>query len=156
MTGRVYTIDSSSVIYLVRNHPRDIFGTLWANLEALAEDRRLFVHQLVIDELDVKDDDAAKWVKSLPKSCRIDLDSDQAAFITRLGNDYRHMWHRLQDYDYANSAAPFIVAIGVTRGFCVITEESPLKAWKIPDLCRRYNVTPVNRYGLMREEGWYF
>ncbi len=155
MSERIYCIDTSSILDLIKHHPTDIFETLWTNLDKLMADGRLVVHERVQNELQGKDDDAKAWVKTVPRSAIARLDADQGAFITRLGREYRHMAWRISQPEYEKKADVFLVGLAVSRGYVVVTEEAD-RQWHIPDLCKRYDVESINRWGLIRGEGWKF
>ena len=155
MSDRIYCIDTSSIIDFIKYHPIDIFETLWSNLSDLMLDGRLVVHERVQNELKGKDDGAQEWVKKVPKSAIARIDTEQGAFITRLGREHRHMAWKMAQPEYKTKADAFLVGLAVTRGYIVVTEENS-RDWHIPDLCNRYSVQSINRWDLMRGEGWKF
>lgn len=151
----IYCLDSSTIINLRQDFPEDIFEGLWAGLRHLVSSRRLVIHTMVRSEIDVKDDDCGHWIRTLQPDPLIDIDQAQGEFIKRMARDYQYLAHRLEKTEYANRADPFVLAACATQGLILVTDEGP-QEWKLPDLCRKYGVTCLDRFGLMRSERWRF
>ncbi len=157
MSDRTYCIDASSIISLMKQQPPEFFPGLWARIDDLIEDHRLLVHRQVYEEITAKGDERClEWKKQLPKHCIVEIDSEQGGFISRVGAEHRYLKDLYAQPVYATKADPFLIALGFTRGCHVVTEESKTKEWRIPDVCRRYGVECVDRWGLFRLEGWSF
>ncbi|MCK4820763.1 DUF4411 family protein, partial [bacterium] len=59
-----YCIDTSALIDLWRrNYPRDIFKSLWNEIEDLISYRRLVAPREVLKELEKQDDELLVWAK---------------------------------------------------------------------------------------------
>lgn len=156
MSDRTYCIDTSSVISLMKQQPPEFFPGLWTRVGELIEDHRLLVHRQVYEEITAKGDEKClQWKKQLPKHCIVEIDNTQGAFITRLGAEHRYLKHLYAQPEYETKADPFLIALGFTQGCCVVTAEGP-KEWKIPDICQRYGIECIDKWGLMRLEGWTF
>lgn len=158
MADAVYVLDTSVVIDLKINQPRDIFEGVWGNLDQYVQTGRILVHRMMVHELAHKgkeDDDAGIWIQSIPDDLIIEIDDAQGAFINQMGDDYKYLADRLTKVEYSNSADPFLVALARLRHCTVVTNENAA-AWKIPDLCRRYKIEAVNAFTMMRHESWKF
>jgi len=140
---------------MVRNQPQDLFPGLWVNLRGLVDNKALFVHRMVRDELTAKDDAAAAWVKAITLDLLIELDNQQAAFINQMSNDHTHLRYLYQQPDYAKKADPYLIATSKLRGYCVVTDEGP-RDWHIPNICDRYQVPSLKLFDFMRKMNWRF
>ncbi len=157
MSDRTYCIDASSIIHLMRDQPPEFFLGLWTRIDGLIDEHRLLVHRQVAEELLSRGNDSClEWRKRLPKYCIIEIDNEQGAFVSRMGAEFRYLKDLYAKPEYASKADPFLIALAHTRGCHVVTEESKSKEWRIPDVCRRYGVECVDRWDLMRLEGWTF
>ena len=56
----------------------------------------------------------------------------------------------------AHMLTPFIVALAISEGCSVITQESQTKADKIPDICRKYDIKSFSLIGFFTEQKWKF
>jgi hypothetical protein len=157
LSDRTYCIDTSTVIHLMRDQPPEFFPGLWARIDGLIEERRFLVHRQVYEEIVAKGDGRSlEWKKKLPRHCIVEIDNAQGAFITRMGAEHRYLKDLYEQPAYQNKADPFLIALGYTRGCHVVTEESKTKEWRIPDVCQQYGIECVDRWGMMRLEGWTF
>jgi hypothetical protein len=150
-----YCIDSSCFIDMSIHQPLDIFEGLWKNLLDMVDAGELLIHRLVREEVMRKDDSAAEWMKKVQLESLVDVDEDQSAFITQMATDYKYMAHLFQQREYRLKADPFLVALGAIVGCPVVTNEGK-QEWRIPDLCNRYAVVPMNHIDFIREMGWKF
>ena len=150
-----YCMDTSCFIDMALYQPRDVFPGLWTNLRAMVDDGSVLIHRMVREEVLVKDDDAAGWMKEIPLDLLIEIDGAQAAFVGRMGADWQHLRYLYQQPAYEKKADPFLIATGAVRGCCVVTNEGR-REWKIPDICARYQVKSMNHLQFVREMRWTF
>lgn len=165
MSSDVYCVDASSIIELAHNYPEDVFPGVWAKMDELLQSGRLVVHERVRSELLAKTtikskkpetiDQAGLWASALPKEVIVPIDQAQGEFINRMTNDHKHLRWLVTQPSYRDAADPFLVGLGATQSLTVITEESR-RQWHLADLCRRYDVPILDRFGFMRAESWIF
>lgn len=62
MTAK-YVLDSSVLITLLRNQPRDIYPTVWDRLYAVLRSGEAVVPREAVEELSRGTDDLAGWVR---------------------------------------------------------------------------------------------
>ena len=72
-----YCIDTCALIDLWRRvYPRDIFRTLWKNIEKFISDGRLIAPREVFKELEKQDDELLEWTRKHKKMFK-NLDNEQ-------------------------------------------------------------------------------
>lgn len=156
--GHSYCIDTSALIDLADLYPRDVFPSLWKNLEALTNEGRLVAPRQVMSELEayhgVKDEPRA-WARRRRKMFK-DLDEEQQREVLQiLAKHPRLVDHRKVTAD----ADPFVVALAMSEGCTVITSEKPSSGTgrpKIPDVCEAERVAWVSLKDFFRERKWAF
>ncbi len=134
-----YLMDASSAIRFCKEHPADIYISVHLRMAALRSEERMLMHKLVLRELEQRDDFARNWTKSFPTDQTIDIDNDQGVFIRTLSRDYPQYAATFSQWEYKDSADPFLIACGKVRGLTVITEEGS-KLAGIPFFCDKYSV----------------
>lgn len=150
-----YCIDTSCFVNMVKNQPIDLFPGLWGNLQSMVEQRTLLIHRMVREEVLVKDDEAAAWIKQIPLDLLVEIDGDQTAFITRMSSEWKHLAHLYQQPAYEKKADPFLIAMAAVYGYYVVTDEGP-KEWHIPDICSRYDISVLKLLPFIRKMNWSF
>lgn len=153
----MYCCDTSSLIHAWRRaYPPKNFGSFWAKLDELIEDRRLVSSIEVLNELEKKDDDVSKWAKDRRKAF-LEIDEDvQDAMVWVMGK-----YPRLVDTVKGKSGAdPFVIALALSHSphLVVIHQEAggSLNSPKIPYVCDMEKVQHVSLLGLIEQEEWSF
>ena len=148
-------VDTSAFIDLNRRFPRDIFETIWTNIEAMSQGGDLIAPEEVFNELQVKDDVIFKWAKDNRRSF-LKLDSSQSEVV-------KDVLMRFPGFVDANRAIPiadpFVIALAITTTTCVVTEErfaKPNAKPRIPDACQHYKIQHYNLFDFFRAQGWKF
>ncbi|MBZ5633724.1 MAG: DUF4411 family protein [Acidobacteriia bacterium] len=151
-----YCIDTSAILDgWVRYYPRDVFPTLWDNLENMIAGGRLVAPDEVLKELSKNDDDLHSWAR-LQDGLFCPLEADiQIATAEILG-----AFPKLVNNERNRSIAdPFVIAVAKVRGLSVVTGEkrkgNPARP-KIPDVCDAYGIKSLTLLELMKSEGWKF
>lgn len=154
----LFCIDTSALIHAWnRDYPPDVFGTVWSNLEALADAGSLVSLEEVLLELERGGDDIYDWAKS-QESMFIKPDSSVQAKVRQIINTYRAF---LPDHSRDGIwADPYVVALAIEENATVVTGEKPVgldaKVPKIPNICSDFGITYVDMLGLIRICGWQF
>jgi hypothetical protein len=151
-----YSVDTSSIIRLHRELPRDVFPTVWDHLEALIGSGRAFIPRDCHEELKKMDDGLVAWASALdgfvvqPDVAEIKV----ATAITVAHPD----WVQEQQ----NAGDPWVIANAVVRDRVVLTEETMKghgtidRNLKIPNVASEFDVSCVRFNQLARDEGWTF
>lgn len=163
MTGHTYVVDSSSLIRLHRNVPRDIFPSVWKRLSGLVASRRMVSPIEVRQEILSGDDRLSKWAAGTA-----DLFVRETAARSRFTADLLSDYPSLSDDDRPNSADVPVVALALElgekhqkrldiEGYVVVTEESPRgNEINIPFVCKKRGIMSLNILGMLRAEQWKF
>lgn len=162
MTAYRYVIDTSSLIDLGRNSPRDIFPTLWSNVEMLVENSTLISPQEVLLELKESDDPVTNWAIQLRGFFR-EPTHRQFKLLREILNS-----HPIVKNDGKYDADPWLIALALEESRqsqetlipteSIIVTEEKMKATKvnIPFVCQQYGVQTVTLFDMFRREGWSF
>lgn len=151
-----YCIDTSAILDgWVRYYPRDVFPTLWDNLEGMIAKRRLVAPQEVLLELSKNDDELHKWAR-LQDGFFCDLDEATQIATAEILAKFPKLVNNERNRSIAD---PFVIALAKVRNCVVITGEkrrgNPERP-KIPDVCDGYKIKCINLLELIRVEGWQF
>jgi hypothetical protein len=148
-----YVMDTSALIDL-KPYPKDIFKSLWQNLEALIAQGNMISPSEVLSELERQRDDLLKWAKK--NKFFFDLDPDQVALVAKIEQAFPD----LVDKDATTPEAdPFVIALALSKGWAVITQEKPARPnarRKIPDVCSHFKIKCLSLFDFFRERKWEF
>lgn len=145
-----YCIDTSALIHLSMEYPVDVFPSPWADLERLKSNGRLIAPRQVLEELRRKNDVLFKWAKA-----NRDMFAQVTEEQTRLANDIVHNFPNLIDEKKETEEAdPFVIALAITDGCAVVTQEKGESGRKIPGVCKHYEVQCLSLLELFREQKW--
>jgi len=151
-----YSLDTSALMQPWNDtYPREVFGTFWDRYHDLVVSGDAVAIDEVLTEIEKRDDDLCKWVKSHP-GMFVPAEKDiQLALIKVLAHSERMVGSQKG----RNAADPWVVALALARGFTVVTMElssgNPTKP-KIPDVCAALGVRCISVIGLAQEQRWTF
>ena len=151
-----YSVDTSTIIRLHRELPRDIFPTVWDYLEGLIASGRAVLPRECHEELKRKDDQLKKWASDLDGFV-VQPDVDEIAVVTAITAAHPG-WVQEQQ----NAGDPWAVANASVHHRTILTEETTKgpgtidKNLKIPNVAAEFGVVCVNFNQLARSEGWAF
>ncbi len=156
----VYCIDTSILIALHRDYPRDIFG-VWESIEDLVAKELAMAPKQVREELADRDDELHKWAvrhKAMFKA----LTPEQTKCVAEIIREFPELAHA---EGRTQAADPFVIApaLAAKRGsffgndYVVVTCEKPKPGKKnIPSACAHFGVQCLGPLDFMRAEGWTF
>lgn len=151
-----HCIDTNAIIDLHRRlYPRDVFPSLWENLENLVSKGDLISPKEVMKELEQRDDAILIWAKA-NRAMFQGLDNEQLEQVKRILKDFPKL---IDPYKTTPAADPFVVSLASSKGWTVITSEkfgSPGGLPKIPDVCKKFGVKCVPLLDFFREKEWKF
>jgi hypothetical protein len=149
-------MDSSALIAAWdERYPPTNFPKLWELIDGAIGNGRMFVAESVIDELDKKSKDMAKWLKQRPHAI-VPYEHDIQIDGKRLLAKYPKL---VMERKQAFAADPFVIATARVKGHIVVTEEGPtgnLNKPKIPDVCRAEGLQCIKLIDIIRAEAWVF
>lgn len=150
-----FTLDSNILIGLMRNYPRDIFGSLWESIEELAAGPEC-ICEAVLNEVHRGGDELYKWARSLDGFVCSATDQE-LAIVAEIATAHPD-WVRGQ----VNEADPFVIAHAEIEGSVVVTEENRKgpgtadKNLKIPNVADERGVKCMKFFEFVRKNGWKF
>jgi len=148
---RKYAIDTCSLIQLRRAYPLDVFPSVWAKVEDMADAGTLISIEDVYEELRIQDDEVSKWAKQHP-AMFLPLDGLIQARALQVLSTHRG----LVDLRKRKSGAdPFVIAAALVYSCIVVTEEEPSTSpnkVKIPDVCKDYSIQCLHLLEMLRLE----
>lgn len=156
MSEQTYGIDTSSLVFVNREMPRDIHVSLWDAIETLIEDERLYLPREAHEELARVDDGLADWAKSFDGFV-VEPTDEEVARVIEMGARFEG-WVQ----ETRNAADPWLVAHCAEHARVVVSQERAKGAntapqnLKIPNVAETYGVDCLNFNGLARAEGWTF
>lgn len=147
-----YCIDTNIFIDAgERYYPPDIVPGFWKNLEALIDAGRLKAPEMLIEELERKDDDWRQWVYDRKDKLIVPMDMQQVDALKQVMAVYQAQSSNISRV----TGDPFFVALALGQGLTVVTSESERKGKvKIPKICDALGVKSISLLELMRREGW--
>lgn len=132
-----------------RHYPRDVFQSLWTNIETLIDAGEILASEEVYVEIAKKDDDLHDWIKGRKEM----LVSPEEAIQVRVA-ELLSRYPRLVDTLKGRSQAdPFVIATAMECGAVVVTgevmgtEERP----RIPFVCNAEGIRCISFLEMIRE-----
>lgn len=163
MTLTKYIIDTSSLIELHRNTPRDVYPSVWKKLESLIKKKRLIAPKEVYYEIKIKDDQLAAWTKDHLDLFQ-EISEEQIKHLTKVQKRYPSLTKDDKKY----SADPWVIALALqhvknpqqtlsSEEIMVVTEEQRHgNRIRIPFVCSKYDIKTTDILGMFRMENWRF
>ncbi len=157
---QAYCIDTSAVIDLWRRlYPRDVFPSLWENIEKLIQEEVIIAPKEVLKELEKEEDELYKWAKKY-KDMFMNLDEGQIDKV----KDIQGKFPKLVDVSKTiPEADPFVIALALVNKITVISMEKSSNIRlnknakpKLPDVCIEYKVKCIQLLEFFREQNWNF
>lgn len=154
----IYSVDTSALVDAWRRwYPPDTHPSLWVNIDAVAQEGRLFISDMVLEELYERDDELASWCDERePFLCQPSDDAVQEV-LREVINAHPNLGATIPGGK--NFADPYVIAAAHVRSATVISHENRtgnLNGPKIPDVCRVYGIEYRRLPDLIRAEGWRF
>ena len=150
----MYVIDTSVWIHVGRNHPTDIFVSLWTHIDDSIASGLIRSPDEVLRELQQGNDTLA--VQLAPKNGLFSpLDANLQASVTEVLARCPTLTDPESD---RNRADPFVVALANQNQGIVVTNEKSRRGatgrLKIPDACELLGLRHLDWFGFLREIGW--
>ena len=149
-----YVVDASIWIRIWRNHPPDIFASLWEKLDAAIAAGDLVSPDEVLQELQRGEDTLAETLSTRTRLF-LPLDDAQMAAVADVVQACPGL---VSEEAERGRADPFVVALARVRQGTVVSGERPRRIrtgpFKIPDACAQYGVPCIDWFAFLRETGW--
>lgn len=151
-----FSIDTSSLVQAwSRSYPPDSFPTFWEKMTDLVGQKIIISPDIVLSELEKKDDGLHKWAKQHKENLFYPIDIE----VQKVVREILEKYPRLVDTKRGRSGAdPFVIALAKTTGRTVVTNELIGKPQKpsIVDVCNEYSIECINLLGMIRKLGFKF
>lgn len=152
----MYSVDTSVLITAWRDHYwPDVFSGFWEKFEEAVDDGVLVAIDPVRSELTKRDDAVAGWAKARPHFF-VPLDPDIQAATADVLQSHPGL---ITQGGKRSTVDPFVIGLGIARGFPVVTYERPsnsLARPHIPNVCHDKGHEVLNMEELVRRLGWQF
>lgn len=155
----MYVFDTGVFIALFRYYDKEVFPTLWENLDELLRSKKIVSVREAKREIEKIEDALNDWTKRHSSLFHAPTEH-QLQFIGEKfssDSDFRGLVKRENIIKGGPVADPFIIALANEISGCVVTQEwKKPNAPRIPNVCEKYNIECVNLVGFMRKEKWQF
>lgn len=132
-----------------RYYPRDVFPSLWQNVEEGVNGSDIIASEEVYVEVQKKDDDLHKWMKQR-KFMLIPANESIQGRVAQVLRTYPRLVDTLKGRSQAD---PFVIATAVETGSVVVTGESVGTAARprIPFVCQQLGIRCITFLDMIRE-----
>lgn len=158
MTDKKYCLDANVLIQAWQKYysPK-ICPSYWDLLDSLGTQNKIFMPEVVYNEIVRTDDDLSRWLKSSKIPVK-KIDEQVTQCLKNIYSaDPNHKY--LVDNTRARSLAdPWVIAHALRENAVVVTKEEKVMASnsakiKIPNVCDKMNVSCINDFSLIEELG---
>lgn len=154
----IYSVDTSALVDAWRVwYPPDTHPSLWEKIDGIAREGRLFISDMVLEELHDRDDDLASWCDARETFLCCPSDIDVQESLREIINAHPNLGATIPGGK--NFADPYVIAAARVRSAIVVSHEkrtNNLNGPKIPDVCRAYGIEYRRLPDVIRAEGWRF
>lgn len=132
-----------------RDYPRDVFPTLWQNIEERIAAVEIIASEEVYVELQKKDDDLHNWIKTR-NSMLVSANEAIQRRVLQILASYPRLVDSLKGRSQAD---PFVIATAIETNSVVVTGETGGTATKpkIPYVCQQMGVRCITFLDMIRE-----
>lgn len=162
----IYSLDSSVLITIQRYYPKSVIPDLWAKLDGLFSEDRVFSHEMVFNEIvpvsGAKDDLAKLLFKY--KAAFHPISNRQGQLALQILSTFPRL---IDPQSKKDQADPWVVALvlekmeseelfGKDSEYVVVSAESEKSTTKIPAVCKHFSVRHLNLFEFFKDNGWQF
>lgn len=147
-----YCIDTNIFIDAgERYYPPDIVPGFWKNLDGLIDAGRFKAPEMLLEELERKDDTWRQWVYDRKETLIVPMDLPQVEAVKRVMDVYQAQSSNVSRV----TGDPFFIGLALAQGLTIVTNESERKGKvKIPKICAALGVPSISLLEMMRREKW--
>jgi predicted nucleic acid-binding protein len=158
VTGQKYCLDANVLIQAwQRYYSPKICPTYWDVLNSFGTQNKIFIPEIVFEEIVKSEDDLSKWLKSSDIPIR-KIDENVTKCLKKIySSDPSHKF--LVDNAKTRSLAdPWVIAHAINENAIVVTKEEKVTALnskkiKIPNVCENMKVSWINDFQMIAELG---
>lgn len=152
-TNDIYTIDMSSIKELHERYPKNLFPTIWQHIESLIQNGQLVSHievQREIKNTTNLKDKLLLW-SNKNKKIFMSIDACQTSKIPSIQSKYnKGEWQNKMNRT-GPWADPYLIAMAMCESATIITQESKMKANRIPPIGNQLGVKSLNLLEFFQE-----
>jgi hypothetical protein len=151
-----YTLDTNILINMNRLYPRDIFPTLWGNLEDLVDVDWACICSEVLVEVKRGGDDLHKWARDLAGFV-CDITANEPITVAAISAGHPD-WVR----GTVNAADPWLIAHAIAHDRAIVSEEREAgpgvadRNQKVPNVAAENGVECIKFFEFARRQTWQF
>jgi len=158
VNNKIYCLDANVLIQAWQKYysPK-VSPTYWEVLNAIGAQEKIFLPEIVFEEIVRTEDDLSKWLRGSDIPIR-KIDENVARCLKDIYSfDPNHRF--LVDNTKARSLAdPWVIAHAINEKATVVTKEEKVTALnskkiKIPNVCDNMNITWINDFQMIAELG---
>jgi len=150
-----YVFDSGPLIDL-KNYPRDIFPTVWSQLEYMFQSGRITSCHEVYREIENFDDEIASWVKNNKDYFHRPSLSEQR-IVTSILAKHPELIRQSNIVSGKPVADPFVIAQAkYHKRTLVHREKAKPNAHNIPTICATEKIPNIDLFQFFRDVQWTF
>ena len=156
-----YCLDANVLIQAWQKYysPK-ICPNYWDILNHLGQNNKIFLPQMVYEEITRTDDDLAKWLKSssIPE---IKIDEQVANCLKSIYAANPSHIQLVDNTKQRSLADPWVIAHAMNEGAVIVTKEEKVTALnstkvKIPNVCENMGIRYINDFEFIQERGLRF
>ena len=160
-SDKKYCLDANVLIQAWQKYyAPSICPTYWNMLNDFGKVGKLFMPELVFEEITRTEDDLSNWLKSSDIPIR-KIDEDVTKCLQTIYNTTPKHKFLVDNTKQRSIADPWVIAHAINEDAVVVTKEEKVTALnskkiKIPNVCDNMNVNWINDFQLVRELGLVF
>lgn len=153
-----YCLDANVLIQAWQKYyAPSICPTYWDILNDFGKADKIFIPELVYEEITRTEDDLSGWLKSSDVPIR-KIDEDVTKCLQDIYNSNPNHKFLVDNTRQRSMADPWVIAHALRENAVVVTKEEKVTALnstkiKIPNVCDKMNVTWINDFQLIEELG---
>jgi len=156
-----YCLDANVLIQAWQKYYSQKFcASYWEVLNKLGKEDRIFLPQMVYDEITRTDDDLSKWLKvsHIPKRKLDGAVTECWKNILAANPSHQYLVDNTKNRSLAD---PWVIAHALNENACVVTKEEKVTApnsnrIKIPNVCDNMGVRWINDFDFIEELNFKF
>jgi rRNA-processing protein FCF1 len=156
-----YCLDANVLIQAWQKYyAPSICPTYWDILNDFGKADKIFIPELVYEEITRTEDDLSGWLKSSDVPIR-KIDEDVTKCLQDIYNSNPNHKFLVDNTRQRSMADPWVIAHAIKEGAVVVTKEEKVTALnskkiKIPNVCENMKVDWINDFQLVTELGLVF
>jgi len=156
LTSEIFCIDTNVLIEAWQKYySPEICPDYWIILNQIGAQGRIFISEMVFDEIKKSEDDLYKWLKDSRIPIK-KIDESVSKYLQDIYSKNDIHKYLVDNTKQRSLADPWVIAHAINEQATVVTKEEKVTAVnsrriKIPDVCNNMGVRCINDFQLVRE-----